>query len=86
MNCVLGQLVSVYRSNKKLDLYEAANLMNISKSSMSKLDSGHMNFNIQHLFFLCEAYQFDLITLVSDLVEAIKILEKNKVYVFKIAV
>lgn len=83
LNCVLGQLVSAYRSNKKLDQYEAANLMKISKSSMSKLESGHMNFNIQHLFVLCEVYQVDLITLVSDLVEAIKILEKNKVYVFK---
>ena len=48
---------------------------------MSKLESGHMNFNIEHIFVLCEAYEVDLSAVINDLVETIKILEKNKVYV-----
>ncbi len=83
LNCVLGQLFSTYRSNKQLDQYEAANLVKINKSSMSKLESGHMNFNIEHLFALCEAYEVDLSGVINDLVETIKTLEKNKVYVLK---
>ena len=83
LNCVLGQLFSTYRSNRQLDQYEAANLVKINKSSMSKLESAHMNFNIEHLFVLCEAYEVDLSAVINDLVETIKILEKNKVYVLK---
>jgi transcriptional regulator with XRE-family HTH domain len=83
LNCVLGQLFSRYRSNKRLDQYEAANLVRINKSSMSKLESGHMNFNIEHLFVLCEAYEVDLSVAITDLIETIKILEENKVFVLK---
>lgn len=83
INAVVGYLFSSYRSNKKLDQYEAAKLVAMSKSSMSKLESGNINFNIEHIFILCEAYDIDLSVMFSDLILMIDKLEKNNVLVIK---
>ena len=75
-NAVLGQIFHMYRISIGLDQYEAAILSNLSRSTMSKLESGAININIEHILTLSKIYKVKA----SDVIEKLELIihEMNK--------
>ena len=83
LNAIVGQLFSSYRERCQLDQFKVAEIVNINKSSMSKLESGQMNFNIDHIFTLCEIYNVKIDLMIKDLTKIIEKLERNNILIIK---